>query len=161
MISAIKRYGQKLSFPVFLLLMFFSCSPSEKEKTVPETGNGIIQVNLSYIGGSAGDYKIIKITKDSIHSEKGTTLNKTHKEWHAAISKETWKKLIALIDIKTLDDIKSSPSAQFVDGVDETFQIKTPKKSHVYVNAYKDTANYRPLYHFKTQLKKILPKEYQ
>ena len=160
--SATKIYDLKLSFSIFLLLTLFSCNQSENQKKpVPENNDKITLISLSHIGGSSGSYKIIKITEDSIHSEQGIAAHKTHKEWHSAISVKTWEKLTSLIDAKTLDHIKSSPSIQFIDGIDETFQIRTSKKSHVYVNAYHDTAHYKQLQNFKTQLEKILPKEYQ
>ncbi|RXM40269.1 hypothetical protein BOQ62_06995 [Chryseobacterium sp. CH21] len=89
------------------------------------------------------------------------TANQTHTIWKSAISRDHWKKLISSIHIVDLDHIKSSPSLQSVDGMDETFQIRTPKKSHIYVNAYVDTLHYKQLQQLKEQLDKILPKEYQ
>ena len=56
------------------------------------------------------------------------TANQTHKAWASAINSETWKKLTSSINIVDLDHIKSSHSQQSVDGIDETFQIRTPQK---------------------------------
>ena len=116
---------------------------------------------MSHIGGTLGEYTIVKITKDSVFAEKGATANKTHKEWASSINIDTWKRLISPINVNDLDDIKSSPSQQPVDGIDETFQIRTPAKSHIYVNSFADTVHYRQLQQFKEQLVLILPKEYQ
>jgi protein gp37 len=158
--SAIKNKGLKFFVPVLLLLIFFSCNQATEKKQVTDP-NEITFIGLSNIGGSLGSYRIIKITKDSIHAEKGIAARKIHQQWHAEIDDNTWKKLVSTIDIKTLNTIKSSPSAQSVDGIDETFQIRTPKKSHVYVNSHVDTVHYRQLQNLKDQIQQILPKEYK
>lgn len=160
--SAIKNIYLKPWFSIFLLPVFFSCD--KKNEQIPaahRNPNEITFISLSNIGGDQGDYSIIKVTKDSIHAELGTTARQTHKEWDSAISLQTWKQLISSIHIKDLDEIQSSPSKQSVDGIDETFQIRTPKKSHIYVNSYADTLHYRQLKQFKEQLNIILPTEYQ
>lgn len=118
-------------------------------------------IRLSHIGGTMGEYRIIKVTQDSVFAEKGATVNKTHQEWASAINIATWKQLISSINIKDLDKIKSSPSQQSVDGIDETFQIRTPKKAHFYVNSFADPEHYKQLQQLKEQLDKILPKEYK
>ncbi|AYZ13595.1 hypothetical protein V2E39_10790 [Chryseobacterium arthrosphaerae] len=152
----------KILFSIFLLSAFFSCETKKQEKTVSHKSPGeITSISVSHIGGILGDYRIIKATQDSVFAEKGTTASQTHKEWRSAISHDTWKSLIFSINTEDLDDIKSSPSQQSVDGIDETFQIRTPKKSHIYVNSFADTAHYRQLQLFKEQLDKILPKEYK
>ena len=158
--SAIKIFGLKICFSTFLLLIFFSCDEKTDETPVliPEK-NRIAFISISYIGG--GNYKIIKITKNSLHAEQGTTVTKVHHEKNLSISSTEWKQLITPIDPKTLDKIKSSPSTQSVDKPDETIIIKTPKKSYIYVNSYIDTLHYKQFQEFKDQLKRILPKEYQ
>lgn len=162
MMPAIKNNYLKLLFSLFLLPAFFSCD-GKKEHTsaTHQHPNEITFISLSHIGGERGDYKIIKITKDSIHAEKGVAEQQTHQEWNSAITAQNWKNLIASIKIKDLDEIQSSPSQQSVDGIDETFQIRTPKKSHIYVNSYADTVHYKQLKQFKEQLNLILPTEYQ
>lgn len=156
-----KRY-LKILFSILLLSALFSC---DSKKTEPADSHKnpfeITFVSVSHIGGNLGSYRIIKATKDSVFAEKGMTANQTHKEWSSAINTETWKKLISPVNITDLDHIKSSPSQQSVNGIDETFQIRTPKKSHIYVNSYADTLHYRQLQQLKEQLDKILPKEYQ
>lgn len=159
---AIKNIGLKILFSAFLLPVFFSCDNKKPEKSlVSKSSNEITSISLSNIGGTLGNYSIIKITKDSIKAEKGSTIRKTHQQWASSIPPESWKQLISSIRVKDLDKIKSSPSAQSVDGTDETFQIRTPKKSHLYVNSYVDTLHYRQFQQFKDQLNKILPKEYK
>lgn len=149
----------KIFLHVVLLLIFVSCSPKESG-TGHTDPNEIISISYSDIGGHLGSYKIIKVTKDSIHLEQGITKNKIHKEWKSAISPQTWKRLTATIDVKALDGIKSSPSQQSVDGFDETFQIRTPNKYHAYVNAFVDTAHYEQLKKLKDQIQTLLPTEY-
>ncbi|WP_292008572.1 hypothetical protein [Chryseobacterium sp.] len=157
--SAIKNNLWKIFFSTFLLLIFSSCTSEEKKNSnLPEEIDYII---LSNVGGKSGNYRIIKIKKDSIHLEKGAAAKQNHQEKGLAISHATWKKLVSTVDIKNLDLIESSPSKQSVDGIDETFQIKTTKKSHVYVNAYNDSIHYKQLQNMKTELEKILPKEYK
>lgn len=152
----------KLIFPIFLLSAFFSCdSKKTTQPAVSKNSNEITLIRLSHIGGTMGEYRIIKATKDSVFAEKGTTANKTHQEWSSAINTDTWKQLISSINVKDLDKIKSSPSQQSVDGIDETFQIRTPKKSHIYVNSFADPEHYRQLQQLKEQLDNILPKEYK
>lgn len=151
----------KIFFSTVLLLTFFSCLKKENKTTNTKNPNEITFISLSDIGGSLGNYRIIRITKDSIHSERGVAAGKTHHHWSSAIPPETWHNMISTIDPKTLDKIKSSPSKQPVDGIDETFQIRTPKKSHVYVNSYIDTIHYKQFQKLKIQIEKILPKEYQ
>ncbi len=159
--SAIKNLGLKIFAPIALLLIFFSCSDHKTENTSFQNPNEIISINYSDIGGQLGNYKIVKITKDSIHLETGIANNKTHKEWKSAITPQIWKKITSTIDVKTLDKIQSSPSKQSVDGFDETFQIRTAKKYHAFVNSYADTTYYKQLQHLKDQIQIILPSEYQ
>jgi GTP-binding protein EngB required for normal cell division len=156
--SAIKNLGLKIFSPILLLLIFFSCNSKQDEKIPSKNPDEIISIGYSDVGGSLGEYKIIKITKDSIHLEQGVANNKIHKEWHFAITPQIWKNITSTIDVRTLDKIKSSPSKQSVDGIDETFQIRTPKKSHVYVNSYIDTIHYKQFQELKNQLEIILPK---
>ncbi|KFF08863.1 hypothetical protein IX38_05415 [Chryseobacterium luteum] len=159
---AIKNTPLKLLFSLFLLPAFFSCDKKENPTSAGHKNpNEITFISLSNIGGDQGYYKIIKVTKDSIQAEQGMAARATHKEWHSAISVQIWKQLISSINTKDLDVIQSSPSKQSVDGIDETFQIRTPKKSHIYVNSYADTLHYRQLKQFKEQLSLILPTEYQ
>jgi GTP-binding protein EngB required for normal cell division len=156
--SAIKKLGLKIFSPILLLLIFFSCNNKQDEKISPKNPNEITFIGYSDVGGTLGDYKIVKVTEDSIHLEQGVANNKIHKEWHSAITPQIWKNISSTINIKTLDKIKSSPSKQSVDGIDETFQIRTPKKSHVYVNSYIDTIHYKQFQELKNQLEIILPK---
>ncbi|REC76134.1 hypothetical protein DRF60_14730 [Chryseobacterium elymi] len=162
MVPAIKNNYLKLLFSMFLVPAFFSCDKTkEQNPATHKNPNEITFISVSNIGGGQGDYKIIKVTKDSIHAEKGITARQIHKEWSTAINAQIWKQLISSIHTKDLDEIQSSPSKQSVDGIDETFQIRTPKKSHIYVNSYADTLHYRQLKQFKEQLNLILPTEYQ
>lgn len=159
---AIKNIGLKILFSTFLLPVFFCCDKKKSEKKfVIKSANEITSVSVSNIGGNLGSYKIVKITKDSIVAEKGSTALKTHQQWNSALPTGIWKQLISTIHIKDLDQIKSSPSTQIVNGFDETFQIRTLKKSHLYVNSYVDTLHYRQFQQLKDQLNTILPKEYQ
>lgn len=158
--SAIKYFSLKIFSLTVLLLIFFSCDDKKTEKISSTNPNEIISISYSDIGGELGNYKIVKVTKDSIHLETGVTNNKTHKEWKSAIKPQVWEKLTSTIDVKTLDKIKSSPSKQSVDGFDETFQIRTPKKYHAYVNSYVDTVYYKQLQKLKDQIQAILPTEY-
>ncbi|PIF47296.1 hypothetical protein CLU96_4346 [Chryseobacterium sp. 52] len=162
MMPAIKNTYLKILFSMFLLPAFFSCDKKkEQASSIHQNPNEITSISLSNIGGDQGDYKIIRVTRDSIHVEQGITARQTHQEWDSAISIQTWNHLISSIHTKDLDEIESSPSKQSVDGIDETFQIRTPKKSHIYVNSYADTLHYRQLKQFKEQLTIILPTEYQ
>lgn len=159
---AIKNNALKLLFSLFLLPALFSCDrKKDQTPSAHKNPNEITFISLSNIGGDEGDYKIVKVTKDSIHAEMGITARRTHKEWDSAISTHTWKYLISPINVKDLDEIQSSPSKQSVDGIDETFQIRTPKKAHIYVNSYADTLHYQQLKQFKEQLTLIIPKEYR
>ncbi|AZA77840.1 hypothetical protein EG347_10070 [Chryseobacterium sp. G0186] len=157
-----KNIHLKILFSILLLSAFFSCDKQKQTSPIPSNDlNEITSIRLSHIGGTLGEYKIIKVTKDSVFAEKGATVNKTHQEWVSAINPDTWKKLKSSINVKDLDHIKSSPSQQSVDGIDETFQIRTSKKIHIYVNSFADTEHYKQLQQFKEQLDQILPKEYQ
>ncbi|ASK30509.1 hypothetical protein CEY12_10490 [Chryseobacterium sp. T16E-39] len=158
--SAIKNFVLKSTFSMFLLLIF-SCSNKEQTSSAPKDPNEITFISVSNIGGDLGEYRMIKITKDSISLEQGSTAKKTHKYWGSPLDIKNWKLLVSTIDVKTLNEIKSSPSAQSVDGIDETFQIRTPKKAHVYVNSYHDTIHYPQLQMLKDKIEEILPKEYQ
>ncbi len=159
--SAIKKSGLKTIIPILLLLIFFSCDSKKKENGLSGNPNGIISIGYSDIGGEAGNYMIVKITKDSARMETGATRGKIHKEWKSAITPETWQNLTASIDTASLDKIRSSPSKQAVDGFDETFQIRTRKKYHAYVNAYADTVHYRQLEKLKAQIQNMIPQEYR
>lgn len=157
-----KNIHLKILFSIFLLSAFFSCDQQKPEKpAISGNPREITFIGLSNIGGSNGYYRIIKVTKDSISAEKGTTSNKSHKAWASAINTDTWKQLASSIRVEDLDHIKSSPSQQSVDRTDETFQIRTPKKAHIYVNSFVDTIHYKQFQQLKEQLDKILPKEYK
>jgi hypothetical protein len=158
--SAIKYFSLKIFSLLVLLLIFFSCDNKKNEDNSSKSPNDIISISYSDIGGELGNYKIVKVTKDSIHIEQGITNNKTHKEWKSAIQPQVWEKLTSTIDVKTLDKIRSSPSKQSVDGFDETFQIRTPKKYHAFVNSYVDTVYYKQLQKLKDQIQAIIPTEY-
>ncbi|AZB27979.1 hypothetical protein [Chryseobacterium balustinum] len=158
--SAVKISDLKIFVSMFLLLIFFSCSEKKNaDKKSDSKTEEITFIGLSEIGGQLGYYKVIKVTKDSIHFETGTTSTKKHKEWHSAIKPETWKSITSSFKIRNLDSIESSPSIQPIDGIDESFQIKTNKKSHVYVNAQNDI-HYNKFARFKQELLKIIPQEY-
>ncbi|GAA5096328.1 hypothetical protein GCM10023210_29930 [Chryseobacterium ginsengisoli] len=159
--SAIKYLSLKIFFLTVLLLIFFSCDSKKTENISSTNPNEIISIKYSDIGGQLGNYKIVKVTKDSIHLEEGITNNKIHKEWKSAITPQIWGKLTSTLDVKTLDKIKSSPSKQSVDGFDETFQIKTAKKYHAYVNSYADTVYYKQLQKLKDQIQILLPTDYK
>lgn len=159
--SAVKNFVLKITFSMLLLLTCFSCNKKEEKNPVPKNPNEITFISVSNIGGDLGEYRIIKITKDSISLEQGSTANKTYKYWGAATNQKSWQQLTSTIDPKTLNKIKSSPSAQSVDGIDETFLIRTPKNAHVYVNSFHDTVYYKQLQMLKDRIEEMLPKEYQ
>jgi len=159
MISS-KMNGLKILFSTVLLLILFSCSEKSAPDKSQQEKEEITFIGLSNTGGQLGYYRLIKVTKDSLHFETGQTVNSTHKEYHAAIQPEIWKNLSSSFKIKNLDSIESSPSIQPIDGVDESFQIKTTKKSHVFVNAQNDD-HYDQFAHFKEELFKIIPLQYQ
>lgn len=151
--------GLKIVFSMFLLLIFFSCSEQGRKRDPDSEAEVITFIGMSEIGGQMGYYRVIKITKDSIFFETGETVNKKHQEWRSAIKPDSWSKMISSFKIEKLDSIKSSQSIQAIDGIDESFQIKTNKKSHVYVNAQNDK-NYSQFAHFKQELFKIIPQKY-
>lgn len=152
--SAIKFLGLKIFFSTVLLLIFLSCN-EETKKNISES-NKITFISFSNVSGNLGNYQIIKITQDSITSESGNTARQTHKQWASKTPPKIWKQLTSYFDLKSLDHIKSSESIQAKGGTDEVFQIKTLKKSHVYVNSYHDTLHYKQFERFKSQLEKIL-----
>lgn len=159
--STVKTFSLRSFISMFLLLTFFSCSQKTTENKSSSTNpEEITFIGLSNIGGELGSYNNIKITKDSIHLEQGMTANQKHSEWHKAITPKVWKNLISSFKIKDLSLIESSPSIQHLDGMDETFQIKTTKNSHVYVNAYSDI-HYRQFEEFKIKLENVLPQKKQ
>ncbi|SMC49692.1 hypothetical protein [Chryseobacterium sp. YR221] len=161
MMPTTKNIHLKILFSIFLLSAFFSCDKKESAPTAHKDPYEITSISISNIGGNLGYYRIIKVTKDSITVEKGTTSTQNHKKWHSAINASTWKQLTSSIHMVDLDHIKSSPSQQSVDGIDETFQIRTPKKSHIYVNSYVDTVHYKQFQQLKEHIDHILPKEYK
>lgn len=152
--------GLKIFFSMFLLLVIFSCSEKTTNRSSDSRNEEITFIGLSDAGGQLGYYRVIKVSKDSIHFESGQTANNKHEEWHSVIKPETWKKLVSCFKIKNLNSIESSPSIQAIDGIDESFQIKTSKKSHVYVNAHSDIY-YNQFSCFKQELLKIIPQKYQ
>lgn len=159
--SAIKYLRLKILFSTVLLLMFFCCDKKDSKNKFSSTNpEEITFIGLSNVGGELGYYKIIKITQNSIFLETGTTANQKHDKWQKEISPETWKNLISSIKIKDLSQIESSQSIQPIDGIDETFQVKTTKKSHIYVNAYNDI-HYKQFETLKLKLENILPKNHQ
>lgn len=156
-----KYPGNNLMAPLLLLLASFSCNGNKSETASSRNPHDIISISYSDIGGEEGEYKIVRITSDSVHAETGTTRTKTHREWKSAISPKTWHSLTSALDVNTLGRIKSSPSKQSVDGYDETFQIRTAEKYHAYVNSYADTVHYKQLQLLKDRIRIIIPSEYQ
>lgn len=158
--SAIKISGLKIFFPVFLLLIF-SCSKSSDSKDKTTSEETLEYVIFSKVGGDEGNYKTIKITQDSILLDVGKTSKNIHRSWKMPLTENGKKQLFSIFKINQLPFIKSSESRQATDGTDETFQIKTSRTSYVFVNAYNDEYNYRQLKNFKTQLEKLIPKEFK
>lgn len=152
--SAVKIKGLKSFFSMFLLLIFFSCENknTQKQNTKEEK---IESISVSHIGGRNGFYEIIKIRRDSLFFESGTSKPAKNTNWKNAVNISSWDALTSSFKLKNLDSIRSSPSIQHLDGIDETFIIKTNKKSHIYVNAYNDV-NYYQFENFKQKLEKIL-----
>ena len=156
--STVKTNGLSIFLATFLLLLCFCCTDKTTEnKSSKKDPEEITFIALSNVGGQSGSYSNFKITKESIHFEGGTTANQKHKEWNVPIDEQIWNNLISSIKIKDLGLIESSPSIQPIDGMDETFQIKTTKKSHVFVNAYSDV-RYRQFEEFKIKLEKLAAK---
>ncbi|SDL64787.1 hypothetical protein [Chryseobacterium taihuense] len=151
--SAVKIKGLKIFFSMFLLLIFFSC----ENKNTPKhnTKERIESISISHIGGRNGFYEIIKIRRDSLFFESGTSKPAKNTSWKNAVNIPSWDALASSFKLKNLDSIRSSPSIQHLDGIDETFIIKTNKKSHIYVNAYHDV-HYYQFENFKQKLEKIL-----
>jgi len=158
--STVKIASLRSFISMFLLLASFSCNQTAENKNSSTNSEEITYIGLSNVGGQLGNYKNIKITQDSIHLDQGSTVNQKHSEWHSAITPKVWKNLTSSFKVKDLSLIESSPSIQHLDGMDETFQIKTTKNSHVYVNSYSDT-HYRQFEEFKIKLENIIPKKYQ
>ena len=159
--SAVKSTVTKIFGAAVLLLISYACVQKNASADLKNSAEEIVSLKYSNIGGMQGSYRIFTATEDSIKFENGLSVNKTHKEWRAKMSVENWKKLTSALDLKTLGKIKSSPSMQPVDGIDETFQVKTNKKTQVFVNAYNDSSNYRQLQNLKTAFENMLPKEYK
>jgi len=158
--SAIKKSGLKTFFPM-LLLLIFSCSESKNTDRKNSEEDKVEYVIFSIVGGHAGYYKTIKVTQDSVVLATGNTASNTHKSWRKSLSELKRKEILGQLKIHQFMFIKSSESRQPVDGLDETFQIKTQDSSYVFVNAYNDKENYQQLKNFKTKLNTILPKQYQ
>lgn len=150
----------RICFSIFLLLILFSCGEKNTGNQKNSETEKITSIGFTNIGGQLGYYKIIKINKDSVFVETGETSTGKHSKWSASLKSQTWETIISGLKIKDLDSIKSSQSIQPIDGIDESFQIKTNKKSHVYVNAQNDP-HYDQFINLKIQIAQILPKEYQ
>lgn len=67
--SAVKISDLKIFVSMFLLLIFFSCSEKAADKKPDSKTEEITFIGLSEIGGQLGFYRVIKVTKDSIHFE--------------------------------------------------------------------------------------------
>lgn len=158
--SAVKISGLKIFFPVFLLLIF-SCSEIKNKEKKKSGEDKIEYVIFSVVGGHGGYYKTIKVTQDSVFLVTGNTVSNVHKSWKKHLPELKRQEILGQLKIHQFMFIKSSESRQPVDGVDETFQIKTKDSSYVFVNAYNDEENYPQLKNFKTKLSTILPKQYQ
>ncbi|KQR93670.1 hypothetical protein ASG01_07265 [Chryseobacterium sp. Leaf180] len=159
--SAVRNNMAKIFGAVFLLLVFFSCMQKNTTSVTKNSGEEILSLTYSNVGGMQGSYRTFTATKDSIKFENGQSVNNIHKEWRAKMSPENWKKLTSTLDVKTLSKITSSPSMQPVDGIDETFKVNTTRKTQVFVNSYNDKINYSQLQNLKTKFEKMLPKEYK
>lgn len=154
-----KYNGLNVFLSFILLLIFFSCTQKKETQISSSSGPEKIQsIVFSNIGGKLGNYKIVKITQDSVCIESGTTVNNQYKKWCNAISPKVWGHFCKSLPIKVLDSIRSQPSLQPFDQADETFQIKTSKKNHFYVNSYNDTVYYHYLQDVKNKIQDFLPK---
>lgn len=159
--SAMKIFSITNLCILFFLLTFFSCAQKNRADISKNEPEKIVLLKYGNVGGMQGFYRTFTATQDSVHFETGQYANKTHKEWHAKMPAKTWQKITALIDLNTVATVKSSPSMQPVDGVDETFQIKTNKKTQVFVNAAEAQPQYQQLEQLKTEFEKILPEKYR
>lgn len=155
-----KKNGIIMILAFCSLLTFFCCTPEKKQSPdLKKEKEAISYIEFSTIGGQLGNYRIIKIDQDSLHFENGITATNKHKEWQQAINPKIWKDLANTLTISDLDKITSAPSVQPFDGVDETFQIKTQKTTHFYVNSYNDSIHYPQLQQLKNKIESLLPKE--
>lgn len=113
----------------------FSCKEKKTSKVKAIPAEKIESINITTEGGNLSYFRNIRVDKDSISSIQRQldtdSLNSSHKR---AISPTEWDMLISNIDLSSVSKIKSGPSYQPFDGIDDIWEIKTSARTYRIIN---------------------------
>ncbi|MCT3805470.1 hypothetical protein HZQ57_10935 [Elizabethkingia anophelis] len=158
--SAISLYKWKTILLTALLLIFFSCKEKKPSKVTAISAEKIESINITTEGGNLSYFRNIRVDKDSISSIQRQldtdSLNSSHKR---AITPTEWDMLISNIDLSSVSKIKSGPSYQPFDGIDDIWEIKTSARTYRIINGKKDIDNYKSLETLYSQLEELIQKK--
>lgn len=139
----------------FTLLSCGSTAQTKKEKTKAKTTakamqSDIVSVSYKHTVGRGG-FSNIEITKDLVTTESAGGMFTNYPKVNRKTTVDEWNKLISLINIPTLENIKSGEGQGHYDGPDEFITIKTKTKEINILNA-----SNAQLTSIKEQLNKIV-----
>lgn len=113
----------------------FSCKEKKTSKVKAIPAEKIESINITTEGGNLSYFRNIRVDKDSISSIQRQldtdSLNSSHKR---AITPTEWDMLISNIDLSSVSKIKSGPSYQPFDGIDDIWEIKTSARTYRIIN---------------------------
>ncbi len=125
-------------FLIFLIIfLFVRCSSNSQ---------AINRISYNSVGGEAGEYVNVELTKDSINGTIGNPNEKIIiKE---KIKKALWDSLNKSMTLDDFKEIKSGRSHTHIDDIDVSIKIETDEDSYSFLNGNIDKVQNKKVFHF-------------
>lgn len=133
-------------FFIFLILfLFVGCSSNSQ---------AINKISYNSVGGEAGGYTNVELTKDSINGTIGSPNEKIIiKE---KIKKTLWDSLTGRTSLNDFKKIKSGRSHTYIDDIDVSVKIETGEESYTLLNGDINEIQNKKVFRFMEILEKEL-----
>jgi len=134
MIAQMNKYGAATNknlnmditsklFMLIILFLFVGCSSNSQ---------AIDKISYNSVGGEAGGFANVELTKDSINGTVGNPNAKIIiKE---KMRKTLWDSLAGQTSLNDFKKIKSGRSVTYIDGIDVSVKIETGEESYTLLN---------------------------
>jgi len=138
-------------FLIFLIIfLFVRCSSNSQV---------INRISYSSVGGEAGVYLNVELTKDSINGTIGNPQEKIIiKE---KIQKTLWDSLTKSTTLDDFKEIKIGRSLTYIDDIDVSVKIENDVDSYSFLNGNIDKVQNKKVFHFMEILENELRKIYR
>lgn len=125
-------------FLIFLIIfLFVRCSSNSQ---------AINKISYNSVGGEAGVYLNVELTKDSINGTIGNPQEKIIiKE---KFQKGLWDSLTKSTTLEDFKEIKSGRSLTYIDDIDVSVKIETDEDSYSFLNGNIDKVQNKKVFHF-------------